>query len=321
MWKQKFIQANEKIKEAQNILVVTHERPDGDALASTCALLEYANILRKSCFAYCHDAPAPQFNFLPRIEKISSDKNNLNFKSYDLIIVNDCGGLNRAKLTNEIIGRDKKQFVVEFDHHPKIDNYADLEIKIPEASSTCEILYGFFKINKININKNIANCLLTGILTDTANFLFPSATNKTIKIASDLLLKGAKYPLILNSTWHNKNLTAMKIWGEALDNLRINKKYNLAFSVLGSKKLYENKIIDEALEGLPEFLSNLYGVNALLLLREIEDGKIKGSLRSSRPKTDISFLAQMAGGGGHAKASGFAINGRLIKTKTGWQIK
>ena len=76
----KFIQANKKIKEAQNILMVTHERPDGDALSSTCALLEYANILHKPCFAYCYDSPAPQFNFLPRIEKISSDKNNLNFK-------------------------------------------------------------------------------------------------------------------------------------------------------------------------------------------------------------------------------------------------
>jgi len=321
MEKQKFKQAYEKIQAAKNILLVTHERPDGDALASVCALLEYLTNLGKPCSAFCFTPPAPQFNYLPQIEKIKSDKSNLNFNHYDLIIINDCGGLNRTKLDDEISNRDKSQFVIEFDHHPKIDSYADLEIKDAKISSTCEMLYSFFKFNKIKINKNIANCLLAGILADTANFLFPITTDKTIEIASDLMLHGAKYPLILNNISHNKNLTAMKIWGESLNNLQINKKYNLAFSILKREKSHENKIIDEALEGLPEFLSNLYGVNALLLLRETEAGTIKGSLRSSRPKADISFLAQIMGGGGHAKASGFTIDGQIIQTKAGWEIE
>ncbi|MEA3398812.1 MAG: bifunctional oligoribonuclease/PAP phosphatase NrnA [Patescibacteria group bacterium] len=321
MKKQKFRLAGQKIKSAKKILLITHDRPDGDAVSSTCALIEYIDSLHKNFDTYCFNQPPQQFNFLPRVNKINSNKNRLTFSQYDLIIVSDCGGLNRTKLSAEILGRKPEQYIIEFDHHPKIDNYADLEIKNCKISSTCEILYNFFKINNIFINKNIANCLLTGILTDTANFLFPITTDTTIKIASELLLLGAKFPLILNNTWRNKSFAVMKIWGEALNNLQINPKHNLAYSVLKHESAHENKIIDEALEGLPEFLSNLYGVNGLLLLREIETGRIKGGLRSARPKMDVSLLAQIAGGGGHSKASGFVLEGKIIQTKNGWQIQ
>ncbi len=320
MEKNVYIKAFNKIKQAHKILLVTHNQPDGDALSSICALIELLINLNKNFFAYCYDAPSRQFNFLPHLEKINSHKNELIFSEYDLIIALDCGNLNRTKLTREIKNKSSNQFIIEFDHHPKIDNYANIEIRDSSSSSTAEILYHFFKNNKIKINKNLAVCILTGILTDTGNFLYPNTSDQTIKIASEMLLYGARFSQILESTWRNKSLSAMQIWGQAINNLRINQKYNFACSVLTYQDLSQEGTADEGSEGIASFLSNLYGVNGLILLREEEKGKIKGNLRTNNPQIDISKLAQVLGGGGHAKASAFVIEGSIKKTDKGWKI-
>jgi phosphoesterase RecJ-like protein len=284
-------------------------------------MIDLLKTLGKKYFAYCYDPLPYQFNFLPYIEKISPDKSQLQFKKYDLIIILDCGQMSRTKLVGEITSKNNTQYIIEFDHHPQVHGYADLEIRLPEYSSTTEILYCFFATNKIKINKNLANCILTGILTDTGNLLYESTSDDTVKIASRMLLSGASYPSVLEHTSRNKSITAMKIWGKALGNLTINSTYNFAYSILDSSDLAESKTTEEELEGIAGFLSNLRNVKGLLLLREEEQGKIKGSLRTSHPDIDISKLALKLGGGGHARASGFVIKGQLEKTRGGWKIK
>jgi phosphoesterase RecJ-like protein len=319
--KEKYQLAYKKIKFAKNILLVTHARPDGDAVSSICAVMLLLEELNKKYTATCLHTPPEQLLFLPLAEKIQANINTLDFSSYDLIIALDCGSLSRTNLNKQITNRKKNQFVMEFDHHPKIDDYANLEIRIPEASSTAEVLYGFFRTNVIKINKKIANCILTGILTDTGNFLYPSTTDKTVDIASEMLLHGAKYPRITDETWRNKSFGAMKLWGKAIGGLEINEKYNLAYTVLTKKDLEDCACSDEEMEGISGFLSNLYGVKGLLLLREVEDDVIKGSLRTSHPDVDISKLAQYLGGGGHKKASGFFLKGKLEKIGGKWKVR
>ncbi|MEA3463845.1 MAG: bifunctional oligoribonuclease/PAP phosphatase NrnA [Patescibacteria group bacterium] len=309
-----------KIKSANNILLVAHDAPDGDALSSICAMIELLEFLNKKYFAYCYDLPAYQFNFLPHIEKITNNKKQFNFDNFDLIITLDCGSLNRTKLTDEINSRRENQFIIEFDHHPKVDDYADIELKNSQAASTTEILYCFLKANKIKINKNMANCILTGILTDTANFLYPSTSEQTIKIASKMLEKGANLPQIMENTWRNKSLVSIKIWGKAMARLKINPKYNFAVTVLTLADVAGNGANEEELEGIAGFISNLHNVKGILLLREQPNNIIKGSLRTSDPKINVSHLAQTLGGGGHAKASGFKIHGRLESVGDRWRI-
>lgn len=317
-----FAEVYKKILNSKKILLVTHEHPDGDALASVCAFLEWLKSLNKICFAYCRDNPAPQFSFLPWGQEIKKEK-DWEFSSFDLIIILDCGSLSRTNLAEEIKGRNEKQTVIEFDHHPKIDSYADLELRYP-AAATAEIIYDFFKKNKIRITKNIASCLLFGILTDTANFLYPSASAKTIAAASALLLSGARFPRLTGYVLRNKSLSALKVWGQALLNLYINEKYKIAVSLLKAEDIKEDikkeKLSEAELEGIAGFLSNLDGVKVVLFLREQADGTIKGSLRASRPDIDVSYLARFLGGGGHRQASGFEVNGRLEETEKGWRI-
>jgi phosphoesterase RecJ-like protein len=315
-----FKEAYKKIKQANNILLVAHNQPDGDALSSVAALAELLEQLNKKYSIYCYDQPPAVYSFLPHIEKINSDKNTLNFSSYDLIIVLDCGSLSCTKLETEIKNKRPNQFIIEFDHHPRIDFYADLSVKDPDFAATAELIYFFLKANQIKINKNIANCILTGLMTDTGNFLYPSTQERTIKIAAEMLKLGARYPVILENTWRNKSLAGLRIWGQAMSRLQINRRYNIAFTVLTQKDLAENGVSEEELEGIAGFLSNLHGVKALLFLREKENNQIKGSLRTIRPEIDVSLLARLLGGGGHRLASAFLAPGRLTKTEKNWQI-
>lgn len=319
--KNKYNRAFNEVKKAKNILLVTHFNPDGDALSSLCAMSEFLIQIGKKFTAFCYDSPPFQFNFLPHIDKITSNIDKHNFDEFDLIITLDCGSLSRTKLEEKIISRKSNQKLIEFDHHPQVDDFADIELRFPKASATTEILYLFFQKNKMVINKNIANCLLTGILTDTGNFLYPSTSDRAVKIASEMLVYGARFPTILENTWRNKSLSAMNIWGKAMNNLQINKKYNIAFSLLTYKDIEESATTEEELEGLPSFLSNIHDIKAFLWLRETKDGLLKGSLRTQDHSVDISKLAKLFGGGGHAKASGFRFPAKLIKTTTGWKIK
>jgi len=348
---ERYLAAFEKIKAAKNILLVTHQHPDGDGLASVCALSVYLDKLGKKYTLFCPD-PAPEnLTFLPNINKLISEKfislsdikqtlpasqptpsgqgpstspkeGNINFSDFDLIIVMDCGSLGRTGLVKEISGRGQDQFVIEFDHHPHVDDYADLEIRAPK-SSVAEVLYHFFTLNNLEIDKKIANCLLTGILTDTGNLFFDSVTNETIKISSSLLLRGATFPKISQKIVRNKSLGAMKAWGKILDNLKLNEKYNIAFSVLTYeeiKKLREEFGTEDLFDAATDILNNVDGVKAVVFLREEELGKIRGSLRTKDPKVNVARLASLLGGGGHPRAAAFRFPGSIVKTETGWKI-
>jgi phosphoesterase RecJ-like protein len=331
---QQFVKTYNRIRLASHILVVSHVNPDGDALSSTGAVLELLNNLGIKSSAFCSRKKGVTFNYLPHQDKIISDKEELPpLADFDLIIILDCGSLSRTDLSSEILElkkQDKRPYIIEFDHHPKVDDYSDLEIRDPEKSATAEIIYDFFRENKIAFNKNSANCILTGILTDTGNFLYPNSSEHNLEIASQMMSCGAQFPKIVNNILRNKNFLTVKLWGMAISNLRINKKYNIAYSVvtkedldelnkLGTEEEIEMYLHSDVFGDVAGFLGNLSDVKAIMLLRE-EDGKIKGSLRTSRPEMDISGLAKYLGGGGHSKASGFTVDGSIVKKGDGWEI-
>lgn len=341
----KFKLAWEKVCASNNILLVSHLSPDVDALSSLGAFIEILKDLNKNYLAFA-DGKNDDYYFLPNEEEIIGNKNDLlkiishrfnqgeeiknNFLSFfDLVIVLDCGSIERTSLSDDINSIKDLMLdtlIIEFDHHLPVKTYADIEIKTSIASTT-EVLYHFISINEISINKPLATCLLAGILTDTANFLYPSVSSKTLEIASEMMVLGAQFPKLLSNTWRNKSFLEMKLWGLALANLKINKKYNIAFSVLPYEDLKNFKKIFGMWSGdvfgdIVGFLSNLSEANIVLFLREEEIGKIKGSLRVGATDLDIDAtkIASLFGGGGHKKASGFVFNGSIIKVGNNFKI-
>jgi bifunctional oligoribonuclease and PAP phosphatase NrnA len=324
-----FRKVNNLINESNRILLIAHANPDGDAIASVCAMAEYLKNIGKSYQAYCHDQPPSQFEFIScyrefsyKIRENKAENTGLifDFSTFDLIMVFDCGSLERTMLKAEISARRPDQKVVEFDHHPKVYDYADLEIRDHRSSSTAEIVYDFFKANNIKLNMKMAKAILTGISTDTGNFLYPSTSDKTIKIASEMLLYGANLPKIVENTWRNKSINAMKFWGKVMSGLKVNRKYSIAVAALPLSEMEGMEIDNEELEGLSNFLGNLSGVKAIIFIRQTGPGQVKGSIRTSDEFTDVSKLAKVLGGGGHPKASGFTLEGELVETEKGWKV-
>lgn len=328
--RKKYQAAYKKILASQKVFLLGHLDPDLDALSSISVLIEFLKEQGKSYLAYAKNK-GDNFFFLPHEEKILPLlPENFSLKNFDLIIIVDCATIERTSLKEELLEIRGQVPIIEFDHHPKNEEYADIEIRSQHFSSNTENLYYFFKENNLKINKIMATSLLAGIMTDTNNFFFPSTTKETIDISSELLSLGASFPKINQSAYQNKSLLDMKLLGLASKNLRYNHKYQLAYSFISQKDLIELASEKEITEfssnndiygEIAAFLSNLAGAKAILLFREEKDGRLKCNLRSSNPKVNVSTLAQIFGGGGHSQASGFSWPGKLKKEKNNYQIE
>ena len=326
------------MKVAKGILFVGHLRPDGDAISSLLALELIVKKLGQKSYTFAEQQHPLVFNYLPNFYNIINDKVGLydNFKEtdswlqfFDLIIVCDCGSLARTSIAEEILAFKKYGGkVIEFDHHPKIDDYADLEIRDSNLSSTAELVYNFISANNIQLDRHLADCILTGIMADTGNFLYPSATNATMEAASASLLAGASYAKILQAISGEKNFTIMKLWGLILDRVQLNMKYKMAIALVTRKEMkeilsdehLEPAIESELFSNLIAFLSNYAGVKVVMLLHEDANGYVKGSLRSTADGYFVDKLAIALGGGGHERAAGFALKGRLDNSDGIWKI-
>lgn len=310
-------QAFEDIKKAARILLITHKKPDGDALGALCSLVAVLEKMGKQYNAFTPDPVSRNFLFLPFIEKITPQYGNL--ETYDLIISLDAGELRLTDLGKEL--KEQNHKIINIDHHFIGDDFGYINIKDPAASSTTEILAKFFREVKIDIDKHIATCLLTGILTDTHNFSNPATTISSLQIASDLMLYGAKIQEIIKYCFYNKSFLSVKFLGKVFDKLIINKKYNIVIAVVTLKDLEEIKEVDEDVtDGIANFLNDMGGVNVILVLKERWNNEIKGSLRTTKENIDVSRLAKMFGGGGHKKAAGFTIKGNIRQAGERWRV-
>ncbi len=322
-----------RMRTAKNILLIGHINPDADALSSMGAIMEIILHLKINVSAYAAKKIDNAYTFIPHSDQVKASEPR-NLLSFDLIIVLDCGSIARTNLKERLIalikaeadGRlSKRPYIIEFDHHQSQDSYADLEIRLPDKASTTEIIYYFLQVNGIEISKTLANCILTGLLTDTGNFLYSNSSYEAIAIASEMLLRGASLPKIIAKTINNKSFSALKIWGRILENTRLTTETGLAVSALTNKELSEvlsplDEQDDSNIFGdVVSFLSNLQGVKIALLLRE-EGDYVKGSLRTKDNELDVARIANNWGGGGHKKAAGFRIKGKLALINNSWTV-
>lgn len=300
-------------------LLISHENPDGDTLGAGLALSYYLTNTGIKHVLFCIDRPADYFSFLPGIEKIVTDENLLNLQDHDLIITIDCGSIHRTGLSDKLKNNLKELILINIDHHHSNDNYGNHNLVIPTASSTSEIMYNFFSANQIEIDKYAATALLMGILSDTMNFTNAATTEDSLKIASELLKKGARTNQILNNLMQNKNLLALKLWGTILSRTEIQPEYNFAYTIITEQDLKQAQINREDIDGLANFLSTLQDVDFIIVMSEEGDETIKGSLRTNRDNIDVAKIAQAFGGGGHKKAAGFKIDKKIMDVSSDWK--
>ncbi len=308
------------IKKSNHILLVTHRTPDGDALGSLLAMQKILSSLNKNNTSFCIDRPAENFNYLEGINKIEYQVKNLK-NNYDLGILLDCGDLKMTKIVEKIKNINFKFGLVNIDHHYTNPQYGDINIVIPQASSTAEIIYQIMRIANIKIEASVATALLTGIITDTGNFAYRSTTKQAIDTASKLLSIGADFSDITKANVYNKTIEILKLWGIVLKKISFNKELAMVTTGIFKKDLDDLGLNQEDSEGISNYLNNLSSkIRFSLLLKQYEADKVKGSLRTTRDDIDVAKIAQAFGGGGHKKAAGFETSGKLVFNNGYWKI-
>ncbi|MDZ7798949.1 MAG: DHH family phosphoesterase [Patescibacteria group bacterium] len=322
--KQNFNKLNQLILSSEKILVSTHEKPDGDAIGSMLSLAYYFEDIKQEYLCFTENEIIDNFYFLPGVERIKNEIKEIN--DFDLIIFVDVGDVKRADIFSYLKKADLRQIkMVNIDHHYTIlGDYAsdfDLNIINLEVSSVSEIIYYFFDYIGAENNKEKATNLLTGILTDTGCFSNLGTTVNSFSVAANLLNKGANLKKICDKTMKKNNIITFRLWGRALSRLKKNKKTGVVTSIITQKDLKECGASSDSTEGISNFLNSLAEAKFTLLLKEEEEGLIKGSLRTTRNDVDVSKVAAHFGGGGHKKAAGFSVKGKLVETKDGWKIK
>ncbi|MBU4361018.1 bifunctional oligoribonuclease/PAP phosphatase NrnA [Candidatus Parcubacteria bacterium] len=300
------------LNNSENILIVSHIRPDGDALGSLLGFYYYLNKMapRRSngvnIEIFINDKNLPQdFNFLCFFNKIKTNEYELLNKNFDTIIILDCGDFKRSGLENILSKNSSKPKTINIDHHYSNNNFGDINLIDLDASSTSEILYNFFKYLNIKFDSTLSTCLLTGLITDTNFFNHTNTTHNTLNASAELVKNNGRMNLILKHIYKNPSVKSLKLCGLALSRLKVNPDNGLATTVIWQEDLEKFKASNDDLIYLNNYLNTLDDVKGTLILKEQSDGSFKGSLRTNRDDVDVEAIAKQYGGGGHKKASGF----------------
>ena len=288
----------ENVGESSN-LITGHINPDGDALGSALAfklILDSKNLHSDVCFDIKGNIPS-NLNHLPinLITEKLKDK-------YDNVFVFDCGNSERLGSLEDLAL--KSDNIVVVDHH--IDpSFGNVQIIDSTAASTTQVLYREIVSEGVDIDTNIANCLMTGLITDTGRFQYSNTNYEVFQIASKLMQSGAELTFISDNIYGSIPMNAVKLQSEVLNRISLFEKEELVVSYILQKD-YENYNIESSeTDFLIDSIRLVKESKVALLLKEQEDKSFKGSLRS-RTDLDVQQIASLFGGGGHKAASGFS---------------
>jgi bifunctional oligoribonuclease and PAP phosphatase NrnA len=300
----------QEIAKAQDILLISHQKPDGDTLGSNLALLSYLKKHNKNITSFCVHSLPTTFEFLPNAH-LMTDDHKVFTKKYHLVITLDSANLEYAGVDKLMTALPLGYQLINIDHHVTNPNFGDINLVIPEASSTAEVMYRLFNDWNIDWSSDIATNISCGMITDTNGFTNPATGYNCLYAASEMMDQGAKPHNIIKSALANNNVANLRIWGRALERLRKSNNYGITYTWISQADFEECNVSEGSTEGLINFLQIMKDAEIIMVLTEMPNNTIKGSLRTIS-NTDLTKLAGLFGGGGHKKAAGFSLPGRLV---------
>ncbi|WP_299534931.1 bifunctional oligoribonuclease/PAP phosphatase NrnA [Ulvibacterium sp.] len=309
------------LSEPQKIVIVPHKNPDGDAVGSTLALWHFLqNKGQQATIISPNDYPKflkwmPGNEYILNYEKENRQaKRKINEAS--LIFTLDFNHLGRVGQLEEPLERSSAKFIM-IDHHQEPADYADIAYSDVSMSSTCEMVYNFIESlgDTSKITVEIANCLYTGIMTDTGSFEFSSTTSRTHRIVADLIDRGAENAQIHNEVFNTNTPSRLHLLGCALKNLVILQEYKTVYITLSQEELEKNNFKKGDTEGFVNYGLTLDEiVFAVIFIENTEEGIIKISFRSKGSFLVNEFARKHFNGGGHNNAAGGRSNLSLQDT-------
>lgn len=291
-----------------------HKNPDGDTLGTGLALAQYVQSIHVPFVLYCATPVTSSIATLPLACTIVSDRHIVEQAECDVIVACDAGDAEFVGLSCWVA--IEKAFIINIDHHPTNTLYGALNIVVPGAASTTEVLLNLFRAWRIAITPTMATLLLLGLIVDTDEFSNPGTSASALASAGVLVRSGANFSRMRSFVRASKRVGALKIWGTVLERLGYAPLYDVAFTMIVHEDT-ASSLQGSMIEGIPNFLNCLRETSMTIVLKEMSDGRVHCSFRTVRDDIDVGALAKRLGGGGHRKAAGFFIRGRLEKDAAG----
>ena len=278
------------LKEKDNILILTHANPDGDTLGSGFALCRALMKIGKICAVINADDIPKKYNYL--FDDIVEIKFNPDYVvAVDVATVNLLGGL-------------EEQYKIDMciDHHSTNTEYANL-LLLEDVPAACQIMYEVVLALGVEVDKKIADCLYTGLTTDTGCFRYDSTTAQTYRVAADLIDAGADNGRINRIMFETKSKTYARLERLAIESMRFYEHERVAVITVTQEMFQLTGSNAQETEGLAPLTRQIEGVEIGITIQERPDGTCKASIRTFE-SVNAAKLAACFGGGGHAQAAG-----------------
>jgi phosphoesterase RecJ-like protein len=294
------------LRTRDRIAVVSHENPDGDALGSLLGVSLALRELGKDVVMYLEGtAPLPaEYRFLDLAGVARELPADIDER---VLLAVDCANERRIGESNEAV--ERAAFVIDVDHHHDNSRFGDVNLVVPDASSTAEVVRDVLRELDVELTPAIAEALYVGLVTDTGRFQYTNTTPKALRLAAELVEAGADVHGIFRHVYETVQFAKLKLLARALDRARLFDGGRLVVSYLLRGDFAEVGAEEPFSEGIIDHLRAVEGSEMVALIREPprdEGPSRRISLRSSHDEVDVSAIARLRGGGGHPQAAGFS---------------
>ena len=289
-----------KLKNEKRVVLICHIRPDGDTLGSALALSKALEYLGIEADVVCDDTVPSRFFFLNCVSKVKNELSG----TYTAIIAVDCADITRVGSFQKCFSEHKNTYVI--DHHISNNRYAKTNY-VCDLASNSENVYNLICELGVPLNKEIADLLAMGIMTDTGNFRHKNVTPQTFITASKLLEAGADINAIYFNMFSKQSAERAKLFGKVMSKIRYFADGRFAVATVRLTDIAECGAKQDETEGFIDFVMGITGVEVGACVMETAKNKFKISLRSKG--ADVNAVAGTFGGGGHTLASGCQIQG------------
>lgn len=309
MKKRLFEKIKKTLKSAESALIAGHTDPDGDSIGSSLALAMLLEKLDITTFIYSQDGIPKIYRFLPWTERVINKVPEN--RRYDVALVLDSSDIDRVG--DKLNLREVAASIINIDHHPDNTHFGNINF-VENSSSVAEQVYQMAKYFKVELDRNMAECLYIAIITDTGNFRYENTSEATFSMVAELIKHGVCTHEVTTRIYDSKSIPSIRISALALSQLEFSDDRKLAWTVVSEEMMHKAGAKGEDLIGLVDQIRSIDGVEVAILFKEEDEGKVKINFRSKH-RINVSEIAKHFGGGGHIKAAGAIIDGSLEKVK------
>ena len=296
-----------ELQEASKLVVVAHENPDGDAIGSLVAMRGILTEIGKDCLMFIADRelPLPQeYGFLPLDGLVSEPPADVNERT---IVFLDCGNIERNPAE---AFRHPGAHILNIDHHHDNTHFGTVNLVVPEASCTAEIVWDLMKALGVTPTRTVAEALYVGLITDTGRFMYENTGTQAHLMAADLITAGVDVHAIYRRVYEDVPYGKLALLARGLANVERYDDGRLTITDLSAVDFNDSDAEESYSEGLIDHLRAVQGTRLAALVRDrlggSGNGSRKVSLRAGDDAIDVSAIARAQGGGGHRQAAGFS---------------